>query len=489
MRRPPAAHRPGILRVPGARWRRAAAVCCAAALSGCAVLGGTADSYRVTPLGLELREAEFRTRLAGAAGDTGAGFPADVAPRDELLRALYEGSWGLESGAYARGAARLAAAADLADDRFTKSLTQNVAALLTNDRALSYVPAHTERLFAHAYAALAWSEAGDPEKAAVEARRLTALLQQLASVRTARDQPLHATLRLLAAGVFASAGEANDADVSLRNAQVLLGRDSSSVWPLGAPPADSGDVILFLEQGWGAHKVAQQVVVPLLPRERKAFAGEGSTLDKLAVATTVSVRALTYVAAAPSQGVWWVDGRPFLVTDYGPVGTVQRLEKGTEFLTVSWPVLRRTDAARPLGAAAGGREASPLAAADVTEAQAADLARDRGPVLTRAVLRVATKAVATEAADAAATRKWGETTGDLVGGLARVFGAVTERADTRGWWLLPASVSIVRLRLPAGTWPLSATVGVNRRPLGTVTVRGGRVQVVGRRLFSRQLGG
>lgn len=461
----------------------------AVAPSGCATLAGTVDSYRVTPTGLETRDATFRARLLGAVAGAAADFPADVAPRDELLRALYEGSWGLETGDFARAATRLEAAADLADDRFTKSLTQNVVALLTNDRALSYVPSHTERLFAHAYAALAWAQADDPERAAVEARRLTALLQQLEGARTPRDLPLHGAMRLLAAGVFAAAGEANDADVNLRNAQALLGSDSTDLWPLGPPPADSGDVVVFLEQGWGAHKVAQQVVVPVYPGERKAFDGKGSTLEKFSVATTIAARAIALVALAPSQGVWWFDGRPLLVTDYGPVGTARRVERGTELLPVSWPVLRRTETARPAGAAVGGREAPPLAAADVTEAQAADLARDRGPILARAILRVVSKAVAADAAETKATKKWGESTGEFVGTVSRIFGAATERADTRGWWLLPASVSIVRLRLPAGTWPLEAAAGGDRRSLGTVTVRGGRAHVVARRLWSRQFGG
>ncbi|MFO0271821.1 MAG: hypothetical protein ACK53W_14930, partial [Gemmatimonadota bacterium] len=126
--------------------------------------------------------------------------------------------------------------------------------------------------------------------------------------------------------------------------------------------------------------------------------------------------------------------------------------------------------------------------ASLNDAVAADLSRDRRAVLARTIARQAVKLAATEVAEAKATKKWGEVTGSLVGGLLNAAGAALERADTRGWLLLPASISAARVRLPAGPQAVTAVVDGQSRDIGQVTVRPGRVTVVSRRVWSGQLG-
>jgi uncharacterized protein len=460
-----------------------------ATLAGCGVVGQTASSYAVTPLGLPVREQEVRDLLPTAGRDTGVHeVPRRLTPRDDLIEALYDGTWAYYAGDWARAGKGFELASSLAEDRFTKSLRENAAALLTNDMALAYTPGHTERLFTHYYGSLAWAGAGNWENAAVEARRLGALLQQLEPQMADRDRSSRAMLRFVSGAVFEAAGDDNDADVSYRNARVLAGADSLSLPGRVPIPRDSGDVVVLVEHGWVAHKVAQDLIIPVYGSEAKAFGPKGNVGEQLATGATLAGRVLLVAATMPEQGIWWVNGQPTVINSWGPIGTGQRLDKDGYMLKLSWPVLRRSFEPQRFLAASGAITGNGGLTANLNDAIAADASRDRRPVLTRTIARQAVKLAASEAAEAKATKKWGDVTGSIVGGLLNAAGAAMERADTRGWLLLPASISAVRVRLPVGQQPVTAVVNGQSRDIGTVNVRPGRVTVVSRRVWSSRVG-
>jgi len=177
-----------------------------------------------------------------------------------------------------------------------------------------------------------------------------------------------------------------------------------------------------------------------------------------------------------------------VINNWGGIGTAQRLDKDGYLMRVSWPVLRKSFEPQRFLAVSGALRSSGGLTASLNDAVAADLSRDRRAVLARTIARQAVKLAATEVAEAKATKKWGEVTGSLVGGLLNAAGAALERADTRGWLLLPASISAARVRLPAGPQAVTAVVDGQSRDIGQVTVRPGRVTVVSRRVWSGQLG-
>lgn len=457
--------------------------------AGCSVMAATAEASAVTPLGLARKEQDLRALLPTAGQDTSVHeVPRRLTPRDDLIEALYDGMWAYYAGDWERASKGFVAASDLAEDRFTKSLRENAAALLTNDLALSYTPGHTERLFTHYYGALAWAGKGDYENAAVEARRLGAMLQQLEPQMTDRDKSSRALLRYVSGAIFEAYGEANDADVSYRNARLLAGADSSAIPGRVPIPADSGDVVILIENGWVAHKVSQDLVVPVYGPEAAAFGPKGNVGQQLATSLTIAGKVLLVAAARPEQGIWWVDGKPVVINNWGGIGTAQRLDKDGYLMRISWPVLRKSFEPQRFLAMSGTRSSSGGLTASLNDAVAADLSRDRKTVLARTIARQAVKLAATEAAEAKASKKWGDVTGSIIGGLLNAAGAALERADTRGWLLLPASISAVRVRLPAGKQGVTAVVGGQSRDIGQVTVRPGRVTVVSRRVWSGQLG-
>jgi hypothetical protein len=160
--------------------RVAAALACSLVLVGCVRSG-----VRLAPLPLEaqragLTQADYvlRRSLALGAFDSAAALVAPgarLSPDDDLLASLYRGSASFYAGRYDLSSAALEQAAILADDRFTKSVSKNLLALITNDNRLPYEPGQTERLMINYYGMLDYLRRGNPEGAAVEARRLSAL--------------------------------------------------------------------------------------------------------------------------------------------------------------------------------------------------------------------------------------------------------------------------------------------------------------------------
>ncbi|MCU0618955.1 MAG: hypothetical protein MUF40_03490 [Gemmatimonadaceae bacterium] len=479
-------------------WHALRLFVCTLPLAACATFGATARSYVTAPDGLLMDDARVRQLLSDARPEAALAAVRDrrshLSPDDLLLRLLYEGTAARYAGRGADAGALFDRAFAVSEDRFTKSVTRTATALLTNDLALPYTAGWSERLLLHYNALLAWSDAGDRQAAAVEARRLVALLARIAEP-TPSERPVRAMLHTIAAAAFAAAGDREDAQVALRNAAAL----GAPVDTAGTPiPADSGDVWIAVERGFVAHKVAVGLTLPI-------FAGDAADRwDGRNNARDVSDRFLLGFSSLRNGGIWWDDVPSWRFGGHSPwIGS----SRVAYVLDMSWPVLRRARAVpstRPL-VEAGAASATPFVVADVSEAIAADYARDRKAVLSRTIARAAAKYLATEAAEAAGRaaaekarekRKSGDKkkrddddglAGAIVGGLLAALANGTamylERADTRAWSLLPGEVALVRLRVPAGQRAVTVRAGDATVTLPGVVVVAGRATVASVRLW------
>ncbi len=479
------------------------------ALAGCAI-GATLRSYDVAPSGLERREERLRMALMRARADS------VVAPRledlsdDALVRTLYQGTFAYYSGKYRDAGAKFDEADLMTEARYTRSVSQNALAMLTNDREIDYEPGINERLLMHYYGALSYWRANDVESAAVEARKLAYLLQKYQADTSARDRSLRHAMRVFAGAVFEAAGERNDALVSYRNAQAILGEavtgDSLEALPSDGAGADSGDVLVVVEQGFVAFPTPWDLTVPIYKHEWAYVSGSdrfrgGWMSARMGNRITMQL--------GGDAGLWWSGPSATLGSDdrwaavtagtasdvnltyrpgttYGyrydnswgwrPARIVSTPER---IIKLSVPVYKRPRAqsAPTLSElpAAGTRVAS----ADLSDAEVADFDRVRTWTYARAVLRVAVKAIAAEEAEKAAKRsvkdeKNKERMGWLAGLLTSATGALLERADTRNWNLLPQSVTLLRVRLPVGAREVRvSTAG------GVVTIPVARVRACG----------
>src|SRR5690606_14945169 len=267
----------------------------ALALGGCAGLFG---SFDVAPSGLRTRDDRLRRMLEGGRADAALEqlVPEGKAdPGDALLRALYAGTVAHYAGEYEASSAAFELAVLLAEDRYTTSISRSALSLLTSDRALPFEPSPSERLLIPYYSALNYLNRGDTEGAAVEARRLSALLERYRTDERA-DRRLHGLLRAFAGAVFEAAGERNDADVAYRNARAL-GVDSMLAPTRDVPsaPDSLGDVVVLIERGFVAHRVEQGLAVLLLPEEIELF-DEGNAEERAALAAHIAARVVAYAA-------------------------------------------------------------------------------------------------------------------------------------------------------------------------------------------------
>jgi len=464
-------------------------------LAGCSLVRGTMRSYVVAPSGMEMGEARLRTALA--AGQFGPMLERVTsrkagAPDDELLRSLYRGTVAYYAGDYAASGDALRRAYDLTEDRFTKSASKAALSMLTNDRALPYVPGQNERLMVHYYGVQGYLRRGDLAGAAVEARRLSSLLERFESGQDAADASTRAVLRYLAGAVFEAAGDANDAAVAYRNARALAGE--GIVPPRSSSAAGgAGEVVVVLEQGFVAHRVEQSLFVALGGDDVEAFADRDDG-RKLGAADSLGARVLLQLAERQYGGVY-DDGAGALriVSAAGRLASGNRVGDNDYLLQVAWPVYRRSrdDGVRPAILVTGAARVPLRFTANVSDAAVGDYKRDRAKMLTRAIARAATKYALAELAEQQAGKKGDDDDDDDHAWLKQVVnaaGVVFERADLRSWHLLPGTLSVTRLSLPPGRHTLTVELpgagGVTRRlPLADVDVRPGAITFVSHRVW------
>jgi hypothetical protein len=470
-------------------WRSILQVSLLVPLTACATLSTTARSYLTAPNGLQIDDERVRSLMQRGLADSAyravGNRRSPLSPDDQLLRVLYQATTARYAGQFTTAGSLFDQAFSITEDRFTKSLSRTATALLTNDFALPYTPGQNERLLLHYNALLAWSAAGNADAAAVEARRLVALLSRIGD-GDADDRALRGLMHAVAAAAFEQAADWNDADVARRNA-ARLGVPSDSSWR--APGAGEGDVVVVIERGDVAHKVAVGLTVPI-------FAGDNSNNGSAA-----AERLLGDFGTLRNGGLWWDDTPSWRFTDqrFG----VWRGVRASYLLDMSWPVLRRP--ASYLGGIvqvrADAARADAALTVNVSDALAADYRRDRGAILSRTLTRAIAKYAAAKAAEAAVAgaaksesddkgKKKGrsDAAARSAGAIARVFAnaaaTALERADTRSWTLLPGAVSVMRLRLPAGTHELLVDVSsASQLSVPQVRVVSGRTTVVSARLW------
>ena len=440
--------------------------------SGCATLRATLHGYELGPGGIA--QPQHRLRQALVAGD----FVRALAwhEDDALLDRLTRATSAYYAGQYLRAGALLDTAALVSDDRITERLSRDALALVTNDIARPYRPRRTERLFIPYYGMLAYARAARWEDAAVEARRLSALLAQHDDDRDDAERPLHAVLSHLVGAVLERAGRADEAQVAYRAAHLMLEQAPERI---AASGRDEGELLVVLERGFVAHRVTERIDIyigddhdrrrdPRHPRRDDQPSPQPGADPRR---TTNAVDVLQVGDMLPSDS-----GRARRRHDK------QHNDDDDYWIAVAFPTLRRSS--RQWGSAArlrvedGAADAVRITSV-VDDAASADERRDRLAMLARATARAGAKYALAKAVK--------DKKGDAAGTLANYGASLLERADVRAWHLLPQEVQLYRTRMAAGTHVVRLEVsegGVTRTvDLGTVMVRPGRVTIAPFRLW------
>lgn len=333
-------------------------------------------------------------------------------------------------------------AGDIAEDRYTRSVSKELGSLVTSDKLRPYSGNRYERLLSHYYRVLNYVYQGQLDGALVECRRATSLINYFKGENEKYDFYGTGFLAYLSGMLFESVGEWNDAYISYKQAAeyyqnaaektgVEMPRDIGySLVRLarklgfadeferyrqqyGEPPEhpkNSGELILFYESGYVPPKTEEALMFPILKKDD-------------------------------------VEDEEFVPTLIGREGRIYEDVELEYLLRVAIPTI---SSYRPhfagVEVAAGEAKASGIIVEDVENIAIATFNAQRPGILLRTLLRAVGKYLLYRKADKE---------NEALGMIINLAGVVTEQADTRSWKTLPNQIFIVRMSLPANTYTLN----------------------------------
>lgn len=328
-------------------------------------------------------------------------------------------------------------AAKLIEDLFTKSVSQEVGAVLTSDNALSYEGEDFEKAFIYVIGALNYLYLGEHDEALVDARRVELVLDKFNRKYREENQnnPLNtysedAFIRWFSGYLYGwdQNGQAlNDALISFRRALNTYESVYTPKYGTRAPR------ILIEDYLRAAHYLHFEEDLTEL---RQKY-GNVDFISQSQANTMGEILFMHLNGEAPFK----VD-RFWSVPFDNKIVQVAYPEFIRKHKRIAYAVLR-----------IGNAEATTEVVEDI-EAIAIQNLHDRmgriqGKMIARALAKYAI-AKGTEAGVAAGTKDNGA--GAFAGLLVSIIGAATEQADKRSWLLLPASVDVARVFVPPGVY-------------------------------------
>ncbi len=326
---------------------------------------------------------------------------------DAALHHLNKGTLLRLQGKYAESNKHLDIAKNLAEKLNAISITEQLASVSLNDTMKAYEGLPSEQLMLYSFKALNYLQMNDVDAAAVEARQFDIKQGLIAKNNSNAKYLSGAFVRYLNGMVYEAAGERDSARIEMQKAVDGYKAQNSG---FGVPQALLADLDRLKQD-----KSASSEVVFILHN------GLGPSLDE------VTIRVIN-----PNP------------------------QHGSILLSLSVPQFsRRSVPVSRVVLSGNSNSATSEVVEDVNDIAEKSL-NDRLPIITaRAVARLVLKNLA-----AKETKKNNAQLGEfrfLADILVDIGTAVSERADTRSWSLLPGNINMARLSLPAGMHNLTAT--------------------------------
>lgn len=452
-------------------------------LGALSLLGGCATySAKFADLKPQVSQGRFEDALATVEKESGS--------KDRLLYYLERGMILHYAGRYLESNEAFAAADRTADELYTKSISEGVFSLLSNDNAISYRGRPYELAMVPYYKAFNYIYLGERESAQVEARRASLLLSKYidATLQGVREEDRtdlerirnNAFLLYFSGLIYDWDGQINDAFTAYRNAAMAyqqnheylgveipaelasdlvrtgnrlgflseleqvrqacpdvfatLAEDDSGRWPAG-----KGEMVLFLETEFVAHKTQLRFDLPI-------FSGEAyDDPDYWAWEMFYGMGNMHAFASGHNVEYWVSVAAPELQDQPGEIYGAR------------------------VSAGVGGSKAAASSIANLSREARVTFDAEKPTIFFKTIARGLTKYLASRGAEKAG--------GDVGKIAALLFGAVTESADTRSWLTLPEKVNLARLSLVPGVYDLEVELlDIQGRPIERFTIPGVEVR-------------
>jgi len=369
----------------------------------------------------------------------------------EHLRGNYESSNALFEQAYI-----------MIDDRIKTNAGQAIAAKFTNPMAEPYKGEDFEKVTIHYYMALNYFHLGMPDEALVEAKRINIKLYELNEKYSENKNKYSedAFSQILQGLLYEGTGDVNNAFIAYRNAEEIFNRGEGSFFGTPMPEQLKKDLIRTAYQ-MGFKEEYEAYMQKYMPQPE---------------ANTTKKKAATPPPAPQPEGeavVFWENGLgpakdqivitastagPFFYGSYMDGDVLEEIiipiPTGTDLGSINAIAIpkyrERESYYGKATVVADGKE------------YGFELAQDFYPIAKQClkdrmlretidlVLRFAAKKAASAGLGALGKELLGDAGGELVKLGGDIAGAATEKADTRNWQSLPATISYTRVPLKEG---------------------------------------
>lgn len=321
----------------------------------------------------------------------------------------------------------MAAAQQDIDDLYTKSIARGLGTLVVNDYTQPYRPPLFEWAQTYFIRGLDFLSLQDKEGAAVEARRAVFLLDKARESQSGYNDD--AFVQYFSSMIFEDTGNLSSARIARANAMKAYerqkGKSAANAPDFPLPPdfEDKGELVLFHLNGKVPYKISRELM----------FAW---------------------------NDLW------FTLQDNGDLQDVSQDVINAAFagafgrsVTVSFPALAPSQYMIETSAvsAYGAEPVQTQLVSDIAAAARQTLDEEMLANHARMITRAVTKYILSVQARHAAQKAAGDTAGDLAGILFSVLSNITEKADTRSWFTLPAEIRMASMFLEPGIHNIKIT--------------------------------
>ena len=349
----------------------------------------------------------------------------------------YAGDWVASNAQFER-------AERLIDKHYTRSVSREIAALLTNDAIRAYSGEEFERVLIHYYRALNYLHLDDPQGALVECRKANLRLTDFAEASEVElSYKNDAFLQYLTGQLYDAEGDLNDAYISYRDAAQGYAAYESQ-FGLHSPPPLATDMRRSTQRlGFAQEWIDIQSRLGLDPEHSEAPAPVPGTVTVFAESGFVGHKgqqeiSLPIMEDDNTSDVWVTSDR--MVRRYH---NPHHHHDVKYWLRIALPVFRPSRSAVAGVRLRVGDQVTPgWLVEDLNAIAARSLKEKQDSILLRTAARAVFKWVATKKA---------EDKSEIFGFFVNLFGAGTEAADTRSWVSLPQTIWMVRTKVPPGT--------------------------------------